>query len=171
MSLAGEGPGGHLALCHQCREREISSKGAPPSFSHPLGCFIRGRDPGRFPPLPVAPEELYHRAGPGFASAERPGSPGSTPTPVGRDAGSRRGSPGKAQGLGVPGLLAQPPRIIRAACEPGCALGRVCSLSAFSPPFFFFFLPPRIIKTLVVTLTAGNDNYLNLDHGSDPCYR
>lgn len=155
MSLAGEGPGGTL-LCATSAERETSAPSGPlRPFPTPSVAFSVAGTPAVFPP----PRRSGGALPPGRARLclhRETGTPRIDPHPRGTRCRVQERLPGKAQGLGVPGLLAQPPRIIRAACEPGCALGRVCSLSAFFPPFYSF---------------SGNDNYLNLDYGSAPCYR
>lgn len=97
--------------------------------------------------------------------------------PPGAGAAFRRGSSGKSWGAQAPGS-------VPVSLELLASLGVRSGVSASSavpptphhppPPLFFFcssLFPPHIAETLLVTLTAGSDNYVNLGYGSDPCYR
>lgn len=80
LCLSGEGPTGS-SLCATSAERDIISKGTPPSLSH-APRFYPLPGPQQVSPRPVAPEELYRRAGPGRAlSPQRDRGPQEEPPP------------------------------------------------------------------------------------------
>lgn len=136
---------GLLALCHHA-EREIPAPREPLHASlSPSGVLVT-ENPDRFHPHRSGAALPPGRAGSGFACALRSGaSPGSDSHRRGTRCRAQERLPGKAPGPAVPGLLAQPPCLIRAACQPGCALGRVRSDSA---PFFPLFPhPPPIFPS------------------------
>lgn len=162
---------GATLLCATSAERERSAPRGPlRPFPTPSVVLSVAGTPAGFPPSPSLRRSFT--TGPGQASPpQRDRGPQDRPPPPWDAMPAPGEAPrGKHRVLGCPGSWLSP----RASLELPASLGVHSGVSApflLFPPLFLLFPPPRIIKTLVVTLTAGNDNYLNLDHGSDPCYR